>query len=197
MKNFDRGKRGGRRFGGDNSQRHSIHKAVCSECGNNCEVPFKPTGSKPIFCDDCFRGKRGAMSNSFGRKDFNEKKMYSAVCSKCGSSCELPFRPKEGKPVYCDECFGKGGNSSKKDTGNLNEQFGILSDKLDKILNLLDPDVAKSALKKKVVKKKDEISKTKRSTKKTAKKAVPKKKIVKKKAVSKKAVVNKARKKKG
>jgi CxxC-x17-CxxC domain-containing protein len=46
---------GGRDFG-----RPTMHKAVCAECGADCEVPFKPTGDKPVFCSNCFRGKEGA-----------------------------------------------------------------------------------------------------------------------------------------
>ena len=35
-----------------------MHKAVCSECGKDCEVPFKPTEGKPFFCKDCFMKKK-------------------------------------------------------------------------------------------------------------------------------------------
>jgi len=35
-----------------------MHKAVCSECGKECEVPFKPTEGKPVFCQECYRKKR-------------------------------------------------------------------------------------------------------------------------------------------
>jgi CxxC-x17-CxxC domain-containing protein len=44
------------RFGGnrDNFQRE-MHKAVCAECNSECEVPFKPTAGKPVYCRDCFR----------------------------------------------------------------------------------------------------------------------------------------------
>jgi len=35
-----------------------MHKAICSECGQECEVPFKPTEGKPVFCRDCFAKKR-------------------------------------------------------------------------------------------------------------------------------------------
>jgi CxxC-x17-CxxC domain-containing protein len=35
-----------------------MHKAVCSECGQECEVPFKPTEGKPVFCRECFAKKR-------------------------------------------------------------------------------------------------------------------------------------------
>jgi CxxC-x17-CxxC domain-containing protein len=35
-----------------------MFKTICSDCGKECEVPFKPNGSKPVFCRDCFQGKR-------------------------------------------------------------------------------------------------------------------------------------------
>jgi CxxC-x17-CxxC domain-containing protein len=35
-----------------------MHKAVCSECGKECEVPFKPTEGKPVYCKDCYASKR-------------------------------------------------------------------------------------------------------------------------------------------
>jgi len=35
-----------------------MHKAVCSECGKECEVPFQPTEGKPVFCRECFAKKR-------------------------------------------------------------------------------------------------------------------------------------------
>ena len=33
--------------------------ATCSSCGNEARVPFRPSGSKPVYCSDCFRGQRG------------------------------------------------------------------------------------------------------------------------------------------
>ncbi|MFA5613608.1 MAG: CxxC-x17-CxxC domain-containing protein [Methanoculleus sp.] len=30
-----------------------FHKAVCSDCGKECEVPFKPTEGRPVYCRDC------------------------------------------------------------------------------------------------------------------------------------------------
>ncbi len=32
---------------------------VCSECGKNCRVPFRPNGDKPVFCDSCFNQRGG------------------------------------------------------------------------------------------------------------------------------------------
>ncbi|MBN2884323.1 hypothetical protein JXE04_00105 [Patescibacteria group bacterium] len=41
-----------------------MFKAVCQECHQECEVPFRPTAGKPIFCSDCFRGSDSAPKGS-------------------------------------------------------------------------------------------------------------------------------------
>ncbi len=51
------GDRGGNR-GGDRGE-VTMHSARCSNCGKDCEVPFKPTNGKPVFCKECFGGKDG------------------------------------------------------------------------------------------------------------------------------------------
>ena len=48
------GDRGGRGFGGP----REMHKATCSDCGKETEVPFKPTEGKPVYCKDCFQKHR-------------------------------------------------------------------------------------------------------------------------------------------
>ena len=32
-----------------------MHKATCADCGNECEVPFKPSGDRPVYCKECYR----------------------------------------------------------------------------------------------------------------------------------------------
>ena len=64
--------------------------------------------------------------------------MFEAVCDKCGNKCEVPFRPAGGKPVYCSQCFDKGGSRGGKDTDQYKEQFEMLNAKLDKILKVLN-----------------------------------------------------------
>ncbi len=53
------GRRGG--FGGgrrDDRGPVTMHDAVCDECRRPCQVPFRPTGDRPIYCKNCF-DKRG------------------------------------------------------------------------------------------------------------------------------------------
>ena len=40
-------------------------------------------------------------------RDFGPREMHKATCSECGEECEVPFKPTEGKPVYCKECYRK------------------------------------------------------------------------------------------
>ena len=51
-------------FGG----RAEMHDATCSKCGKRCQVPFRPTGSKPVFCSDCFRQNEKSGINFGSRK---------------------------------------------------------------------------------------------------------------------------------
>lgn len=35
-----------------------LHKAVCAECHKDCEIPFKPTGERPVYCKECFSKRK-------------------------------------------------------------------------------------------------------------------------------------------
>lgn len=57
-----------------------------------------------------FGGSRHGGGNRFGgNRRFNNgpREMHKAVCSSCNKECEVPFKPKEDRPVYCKECFMK------------------------------------------------------------------------------------------
>ena len=34
-----------------------------------------------------------------------KRQYFKAICSECGQECEVPFRPTQGKTVYCNECY--------------------------------------------------------------------------------------------
>ena len=35
-----------------------MYDAVCANCGRTAQVPFQPTGSRPVYCSDCFQSRR-------------------------------------------------------------------------------------------------------------------------------------------
>lgn len=109
-------------------------------------MPFKPTGDKPVFCSQCFEDYGGSDSRksqgkSFGRSQFDRKRMYEAVCDHCGNKCQVPFQPHSGKPVYCNKCFEDKKSKGGRNTEQYQEQFEALNSKLDKILKMLTPKV--------------------------------------------------------
>lgn len=48
-------------------------------------------------------GGRGGGGGGYG----GPRDMHPAICSDCGKECEVPFKPAEGRPVYCRDCFPK------------------------------------------------------------------------------------------
>ncbi|PIY96783.1 MAG: hypothetical protein COY66_02980 [Candidatus Kerfeldbacteria bacterium CG_4_10_14_0_8_um_filter_42_10] len=192
MKNFNRGgklSRGGgfntRGFGGRDNDRQ-MYQATCAECGKECEVPFKPSGDKPVYCSSCFENKRGRKED-YRRPSFEEKRMFAATCDICGKACEVPFKPTAGKPVYCNDCFEKKGGKKNRGGGGeqSSKQFDILNSKLDQILKVLVPASEKKSAPKeaapKAVKKIEKSAKGKSAANgKTAKKPSVKKTSAKK-----------------
>jgi len=232
MGNFNReDRRGGsdRSFRRGGNDRPQMHQATCSDCGISCEVPFRPSGDKPVYCSDCFSNKDTSNASRNERRGNErtgrgDKPMFKAVCDSCHKDCEVPFRPTGDKPVYCSDCFGKterrdGGRGERRDdgrnvsagtnsSGSNKQQFEMLNDKLDKIMNILSGHIssekpaekkkvsAKKIVKEKPLEKKAAVKKVakkpalKKEVKKVVKKAVPKKKVVAKKT-AKKAVIKK------
>ncbi len=126
--NRDRNSRqGGQASGGFRRGSVEMHKAICDKCGRECEVPFRPTHGKPVFCSNCFESQRGSEPRS-------DRPMFDAICDECGNSCKVPFKPSGDKPIYCSNCFGE----KKGAGGKGNGQFEALNQKLDKILELLE-----------------------------------------------------------
>ena len=91
---------------------------------------------------------RGRDSDRFGRRDSNrlergprqsfDRQLHRVTCDKCGESCEVPFKPTEGKPVYCNDCFRKKDNSSSSGSNQFREEIEQINQKLDKILEILN-----------------------------------------------------------
>ena len=42
----------------ENRETREMHKVVCADCGQECEVPFKPDGTRPVYCRECYAKRR-------------------------------------------------------------------------------------------------------------------------------------------
>ena len=89
------------------------------------------------------RGDSGRFDrrNSGRSRGSEDRAMHKVICDKCGSECEVPFKPTEGKPVYCSDCFKDKSREagSRSELGKQsNETLSEISRKLDKILRILE-----------------------------------------------------------
>ncbi|MDD3647761.1 MAG: hypothetical protein PHS44_04675 [Candidatus Dojkabacteria bacterium] len=184
-----------RRFGNRDTV---MFEAVCDECGNNCQVPFKPSGNKPVYCSRCVEKQsggqpRGPRDRNFDRRrDYGDKQMFTAVCDECGEECEVPFRPTSGKSVYCDRCFKKTDKSDKRSSGGnsgdkeLTNQMQKLNSKMDTMIERLNALLPLKNTTSKPVSSKKKSEEAKLVIKKITEKKTGKDKTKTKKAVAKK-----------
>lgn len=83
----------------------------CRDCGQEFVFTageqdfFAQKGfSEPTRCSAC----RVARKNSRGEGGFSasrEREMHPAVCARCGKPTQVPFQPRDDRPVYCSECY--------------------------------------------------------------------------------------------
>lgn len=113
-----RGFGGGGSFGGRDNAKPTLYPAICSECDKECEVPFKPSGDKPVFCRDCFKNQGDSKPRESGKRDFGGGR----------------FGGRDSRPAARKSTFDKpaAGNAMTS------EQFKILNSKLDRILTALE-----------------------------------------------------------
>ncbi len=135
----------------------AMHKATCSECGNSCEVPFRPSSDKPVFCNDCFKSKREGTDRQV-RPDFAARPVRR----------EFNDRP-QTRPSFENKPSANDGVS---------KQLAELNTKLDRLITSIEkmnqPKVASAPTTKPV--EKAVVVKTKSPVKKVVKKVVAKKK---------------------
>lgn len=158
----------------------TMHKAVCSECGNACEVPFRPSSDKPVFCNDCFAAKR--VTNDRGSKEryvSNPRREFN----------EPRENREERQPREQRQEFARPAQVATVNSEETKKQFSEILNRLDKLTQVLEMSLAKKAEPapvvvkevKKVVEVKKPVVAKKVEAKKPAAKKVPAKKVVAKK----------------
>lgn len=161
-------KKGGNR-GGRDSGPVEMFTTTCSECGKSCQVPFRPSSDKPVYCNDCFSSKRdmGGNDRSSRSNNFPQKREFSSPS----------MRPAE-----------------KHDNGvnELKKEISSIHAKLDKLMSVIGDRAVASAttVLKSTEKKIDTITK-KVSAPVRTEKVAPKKVVKKVVAVTKKKPVSK------
>ncbi len=118
-----------------------------------------PGKTRPQFNKNSSRPTNRPGARSGGGRHQKTAQKFDAVCSNCGRSCQVPFRPDGEKPVYCKNCFdapqsahpalkknspaaaersapGGGG----KTIADLTRQIAAMNAKIDTMLKILEKD---------------------------------------------------------
>jgi CxxC-x17-CxxC domain-containing protein len=140
------GKPGFSRPGGRDSGQRELFPATCAACGKPCEVPFRPTGERPVYCRDCFGSKNPATMQG-PRRDFRPRETSPMPAA--------TFRPQTPMPAAEDKRFGE-----------IKTQLALINAKLEAIVEMVaTPKVAtvvpKTETPKKVAPPKKKIAKKK------------------------------------
>ncbi|MFZ2804172.1 MAG: CxxC-x17-CxxC domain-containing protein [Patescibacteria group bacterium] len=68
-------------------------RATCAQCNESCMVPFRPNGSKPVLCSNCFKREGGGRDSHFEPKRFDgSRKTYTAPGQSSGGHVEAELK---------------------------------------------------------------------------------------------------------
>jgi len=86
----------------------------CAECGAAIkQLPFEPSGDKPVYCMDCLRARRQSQSRGGFNRGPRQMFEVNEKCAECGTAItQLPFQPTGDRPLYCFDC-NKARNSNR------------------------------------------------------------------------------------
>ena len=82
---------------------------VCKDCGKEFifsageQEFYQERGfeNEPVRCREC-RDKRKRH-----RDGGEQRQMFTVTCADCGKETEVPFEPRNDRPIYCRDCFNK------------------------------------------------------------------------------------------
>lgn len=83
---------------------------VCKDCGQKFTFTAKDQeffaekgfNNEPQRCKSCRDARKQNTRGNSG-----DRQMHDAVCASCGKNCKVPFEPRNDRPVYCSDCFGR------------------------------------------------------------------------------------------
>jgi len=122
MRDFNKGRGDFKKRDFDRPQ--VTHKTICSKCGQQCEVPFIPSGSRPVFCRECFQANRisnpGRSENNYSANrpatQAQYKEQFDLLGRKLDKILELLQSKVGPKPKIAESKAPKAKKTAKKST---------------------------------------------------------------------------------
>lgn len=84
----------------------------CTDCGQSFvhsaedQARYAERGftNEPKRCRDC-REKRKAQGGQQSAASRAPRESHEVTCAECGAATTVPFKPTQGRPVYCRDCY--------------------------------------------------------------------------------------------
>ncbi len=76
--------------------------------------------NEPGRCPECRAARKASRGESGGFNGRRDREMFPAVCASCGKDTQVPFQPRNDRPVYCSDCFSaqrQGGGYERRSGG--------------------------------------------------------------------------------
>ena len=113
------------RSGRSQSVSYTDRTLTCADCGVEFihsaadQEYYQQKGfvSDPKRCSSCRASRRASRDSGYDARDIGGPRGYergdyrpvreyfAVICSKCGNAAQVPFKPRQDKPVYCSDCF--------------------------------------------------------------------------------------------
>jgi CxxC-x17-CxxC domain-containing protein len=98
---FNRSHRHERGRQGNGPRERSYTRVICADCNKECEVPFKPSGDRPVYCKECFSKRKGGSSFNANRDTRPEERDFPRERSSDKMRLEKRQKPvKKKKPFF-------------------------------------------------------------------------------------------------
>ncbi len=111
----------GPRHDSSSDRKGELFAATCTTCGKSCEVPFRPDGTKPVLCRDCFALRNAGNDSNRERDRFSHSDRHDRKPERSYDTPRTVHTPAVPSPDYTA----------------LTHKVSVLESKLDEVLNLL------------------------------------------------------------
>ena len=96
-RSFDRPHRHDRgRQGSGGPRERTYNRVICADCNKECEIPFRPSGDRPVYCRECFSKRKSGGPFNANRDNRPEKRNFSRESH--SDKRQNPFKNK--KPFF-------------------------------------------------------------------------------------------------
>jgi len=76
FRRFDHSNRHDRGRQGHGQRERTFTRVICADCNKECEIPFKPSGDRPVYCKECFSKRKGGTPFSANRDNRPEQRTF-------------------------------------------------------------------------------------------------------------------------